>query len=85
MKRLLTADLSKRYGNLKGGADDVKGHRWFHAVDFNKLVARQMRAPYIPQIRGDGDASHFDRYPETQEQYGVTGTSDPYGHLFPDF
>ncbi|KAJ8660019.1 hypothetical protein O0I10_004246 [Lichtheimia ornata] len=85
LKRLLTSDLSKRYGNLKGGADDVKGHRWFHSVDFNKVVARQMRAPYIPQIRGDGDASHFDRYPETQEQYGVTNTSDPYGHLFPDF
>ncbi|KAI8136527.1 camp-dependent protein kinase 5 [Fennellomyces sp. T-0311] len=85
LKRLLTSDLSKRYGNLKNGADDIKNHRWFEGVDFNRLLARQIRAPYIPQIRGDGDASHFDRYPETQEQYGVTGTTDPYHHLFPDF
>ncbi|KAI7848058.1 kinase-like domain-containing protein [Circinella umbellata] len=85
LKRLLTSDLSKRFGNLKNGADDIKNHRWFEGVDFNRLLARQIRAPYIPQIRGDGDASHFDRYPETQEQYGVTGTTDPYNHLFPDF
>lgn len=85
LKRLLTSDLSKRYGNLKNGADDIKNHRWFEGVDFNRLLVRQIRAPYIPQIRGDGDASHFDRYPETQEEYGVTGTNDPYRHLFPDF
>lgn len=86
LKRLLTADLSKRFGNLKGGANDIKHHEWFANVDFNRLLTRQIRAPYIPHIRGDGDASHFDRYPETQEQYGViTNTSDPYRHLFPDF
>ncbi|KAF4700337.1 protein kinase A catalytic subunit, partial [Perkinsus olseni] len=28
VKKLLTADLSKRYGNLKNGADDIKKHKW---------------------------------------------------------
>ncbi|KAI7868931.1 kinase-like domain-containing protein [Spinellus fusiger] len=85
LKRLLTSDLSKRYGNLKGGSEDIKRHPWFQGVDFNRILARQIRPPYVPQIRGDGDASHFDKYPETQEQYGITGVSDPYRHLFPDF
>ncbi|KAI9025209.1 kinase-like domain-containing protein [Phycomyces nitens] len=85
LKRLLMSDLSKRYGNLKGGSEDIKRHPWFQGVDFNRILARQIRPPYVPQIRGDGDASHFDKYPETQEQYGVTGISDPYRHLFPDF
>ncbi|CAO3629230.1 unnamed protein product [Cunninghamella blakesleeana] len=85
LKKLLTADLSKRYGNLKGGSDDIKRHGWFEGVDFNLLLARQIRAPYIPSIRGDGDASHFDKYPETNEQYGATGLNDPYRHLFLSF
>jgi len=29
VKHLLVADLSKRYGNLKNGAADIKNHRWF--------------------------------------------------------
>jgi protein kinase A len=85
LKRLLTPDLTKRFGNLKAGTDDIKRHPWFAGVDFNRILARQIRAPYIPQIRGEGDASHFDKYPETQEQYGVVDQNDPYRHLFPDF
>ncbi|KAG0743902.1 hypothetical protein G6F57_000587 [Rhizopus arrhizus] len=85
LKRLLTTDLTKRFGNLKAGTDDIKRHPWFTGVDFNRILARQIRAPYIPQIRGEGDASHFDKYPETQEQYGVVGQNDPYMHMFPDF
>ncbi|KAG2238061.1 hypothetical protein INT48_002628 [Thamnidium elegans] len=84
LKHLLTSDLSRRYGNLKNGANDIKNHPWFQGVDFERVANRQIRAPYIPQIRGDGDASHFDRYPETNEQYGLP-TEDPYRGKFPDF
>ncbi|CAO3613710.1 unnamed protein product [Cunninghamella blakesleeana] len=85
LKRLLTADLSKRFGNLKGGSEDIKRHPWFDGVDFNRLLARQIRPPYVPTIRGDGDASHFDRYPETNEQYGVTTGDDVYYNYFSTF
>ncbi|EIE92485.1 hypothetical protein RO3G_17007 [Rhizopus delemar RA 99-880] len=84
LKRLLTPDLSRRYGNLKNGADDIKRHPWFQGVDFDKVANRQIRAPYIPQIRGDGDASHFDKYPETNEQYGLP-CQDIHRDKFPDF
>lgn len=84
LKHLLTSDLSRRYGNLKNGADDIKNHPWFQGVDFDRVANRQIRAPYIPQIRGDGDASHFDRYPENNEQYGLPA-EDPYREKFLDF
>ncbi|KAF7728052.1 camp-dependent protein kinase catalytic subunit [Apophysomyces ossiformis] len=84
LKRLLTADLSRRYGNLKNGAEDIKRHPWFFGVDFDRVANRQIRAPYIPTIRGDGDASHFERYPESNEQYGLPAP-DPYREKFPDF
>merc|ERR1719343_21214 len=32
VKKLLTADLGKRYGNLKNGVDDIKKHEWFKDV-----------------------------------------------------
>ncbi|KAI8331213.1 kinase-like domain-containing protein [Chlamydoabsidia padenii] len=85
LRRLLTSDLSKRFGNLRKGAEDVKCHAWFEGVDFNRLLARQHRPPYVPSIRGDGDASHFDRYPESNEQYGLQSGPDPYRHFFSDF
>ncbi|KAI8085001.1 camp-dependent protein kinase 2 [Halteromyces radiatus] len=85
LRRLLTSDLSKRFGNLRNGAEDVKRHAWFEGVDFNRLLARQHRPPYVPSIRGDGDASHFDRYPESNEQYGIQTGPDPYVHFFSDF
>ncbi|ORX54978.1 Pkinase-domain-containing protein [Hesseltinella vesiculosa] len=83
--KLLTADLSKRYGNLKGGSEDIKQHPWFEGVHFQSLLMKQVRAPYVPRLRGDGDASHFDKYPETNEQYGSAGLTDPYRHLFLSF
>ncbi|RCH79981.1 camp-dependent protein kinase catalytic subunit [Rhizopus stolonifer] len=85
LKRLLTPDLTKRFGNLKAGSDDIKRHPWFTGVDFNRILARQIRAPYIPQIKGEGDASHFDKYPEIQEEYGIMDQYDPHKHMFPDF
>ncbi|CAO0795321.1 unnamed protein product [Mucor circinelloides] len=84
LKRLLTPDLSRRYGNLKGGADDIKNHKWFSGVDFVRVANRQVRSPYVPNIRGEGDASHFDRYPETSEKYGMPGP-DPYHDKFSEF
>ncbi|CDH55220.1 camp-dependent protein kinase 5 [Lichtheimia corymbifera JMRC:FSU:9682] len=84
LARLLTSDLTRRYGNLKSGAEDVKRHPWFAAVDFDLVASRQIRAPYIPHIRGNGDTSHFDKYPEATERYGAPA-EDPYRHHFPDF
>ncbi|KAI9312729.1 kinase-like domain-containing protein [Dichotomocladium elegans] len=84
LKRLLVADLSRRYGNLKNGAEDIKRHPWFEGVDFDRVASRQIRAPYIPHIRGDGDASHFDKYPESTERYGEPA-EDPYRDKFADF
>merc|ERR1712028_293196 len=34
IKKLLTADRSKRLGNLKAGAEDVKKHKWFRNFAF---------------------------------------------------
>ena len=37
VKHLLVADVTKRYGCLRNGANDIKNHRWFKNLDWFKL------------------------------------------------
>ncbi|EEU46585.1 uncharacterized protein NECHADRAFT_68629 [Fusarium vanettenii 77-13-4] len=86
LERLITADLTKRLGNLYGGPADVKNHPWFAEVTWDRLARKDIDAPYTPPVKaGAGDASQFDRYPEDPEKYGQTGGSDEFGHLFTEF
>ncbi|KAK5990065.1 cAMP-dependent protein kinase type 2 [Cladobotryum mycophilum] len=86
LERLITADLTKRLGNLFGGSQDVKNHPWFAEVTWDRLARKDIDAPYTPPVKaGSGDASQFDRYPEDPEKYGGPDGSDEYGHLFTEF
>jgi len=84
IKRLLTADLSKRYGNLKGGVADIKRHKWFADIDWRKMRKLEVQPPIVPVVKGDGDTSNFDQYPEDPTEYGIV-CEDPYAHLFVGF
>ena len=48
IKHLLVADLSKRYGNLKNGAEDIKNHRWFAEIDWKLMLEKKLPIPYKP-------------------------------------
>ena len=37
IKHLLDPDVTKRYGCLKDGVNDIKNHRWFKNMDWHKL------------------------------------------------
>jgi protein kinase A len=77
LERLITADLTKRLGNLFGGSQDVKNHPWFAEVTWDRLARKDIDAPYTPPVKaGSGDASQFDRYPEDPEKYGGSGGAD---------
>ena len=85
LSQLITADLTKRLGNLHGGPEDVKNHAWFAEVTWDRLERKDIDAPYIPPIRGgQGDASQYDKYPEETEHYGIEG-EDAYVSLFSSF
>lgn len=43
LKRLLVGDRSRRLGNLKGGAEDVKQHKWFRGVDWFGLLEKTVQ------------------------------------------
>jgi hypothetical protein len=78
LSKLITSDLSKRLGNLVGGSKDIMEHAWFSEVTWDRLMKKDIDAPYVPPVRaGAGDASQFDKYPEETEVYGQP-SDDPY-------
>ncbi|KAJ1980043.1 cAMP-dependent protein kinase catalytic subunit [Dimargaris verticillata] len=85
IRRLLTADRTKRLGNLKDGPADIKRHRWFQAVDWDALLTCKVSAPIVPSYRHLGDTSNFDRYPEAPRDPNPEPGVDPFRHLFPEF
>ncbi|GMF63192.1 unnamed protein product [[Candida] boidinii] len=85
LAKLITADLTRRLGNLQNGPADIRNHPWFAEVVWEKLLLKDIETPYEPPITaGVGDTSLFDHYPEEQLDYGVGG-EDPYAKYFVDF
>uniref|UniRef100_A0A8B9RBT3 cAMP-dependent protein kinase n=1 Tax=Astyanax mexicanus TaxID=7994 RepID=A0A8B9RBT3_ASTMX len=66
LRNLLQVDLTKRFGNLKNGVNDIKNHKWFATTDWIAIYERKVEAPIIPKCRGPGDTSNFDDYEEEE-------------------
>ncbi|KAF2860417.1 serine/threonine-protein kinase YPK2/YKR2 [Piedraia hortae CBS 480.64] len=62
ISQLCQADVSKRLGNVKGGAGTVRSHPWFEGIDWDALYHRQMQGPIVPHLTGPDDTRNFDEY-----------------------
>ena len=56
-------------GCLAGGYRDVKNHPFFKEVNFNKLVKKQIKAPWVPVIDNPLDISHFENFDADEEDF----------------
>lgn len=68
VRKLLTADRTKRFGCLKDGAEDIKRHKWFKPIDWNKCYNRKLKPPYVPSYKAANDTGNFDKYPDSPPQ-----------------
>ncbi|CAF0914612.1 unnamed protein product [Rotaria sordida] len=82
LRNLLQVDLTKRYGNLKNGVDDIKTHKWFSSTDWIAIYQRKVEPPFIPKSKGPGDASNFDDY---EEEPLRIATTEKFGKEFEEF
>ncbi|CAM1310911.1 PRKX (predicted) [Pycnogonum litorale] len=64
VRKLLQHDRTKRLGNMKNGAEDVKSHRWYKTLDWDDVISRHLKPPMLPDVCHDGDSTNFDNYPE---------------------
>ena len=84
IKRLLTLDRTKRLGNLKGGVEDIRRHKFYKGVNFDTLLKLGVQPPIVPVVKSDGDVSNFERYEEVGIERG-SGCDDPFRNLFSGF
>ncbi|KAK4981223.1 cytochrome c oxidase subunit 1 [Elasticomyces elasticus] len=84
---LCTVDLTKRLGNIQGGASAVKSHPWFKGIDWDALYHRKIQGPIVPHLRGPDDTRNFDEYdPEPREREMYTkDMQQKYEATFRDF
>lgn len=68
IRKLLVHDRTRRLGNMKNGASDVKSHRWFRKVSWDDVYNRKLDPPIVPRVRHVGDARNFHDYPEQNWQ-----------------
>ncbi|GAA5805728.1 camp-dependent protein kinase 3 [Helicostylum pulchrum] len=66
-------------------AEQVKAHAWFQSIDFERLLAREVTPPFVPDIKFDGDTRCFDYYEEMILPYHLMHTDKPYCDHFPNF
>ncbi|MBN3298616.1 PKN2 kinase, partial [Amia calva] len=60
MRRLLRRNPERRLGAGERDAEEVKKHPFFRTVDWNGLLAKKVKPPFVPIIKGREDVSNFD-------------------------
>jgi len=78
---------TERLGCLAGGYREVKDHPFFQEVNFNKLVKKQIKAPWVPFIENKLDISHFENFDADDEDFikGKKPLSSDEQLIFQDF
>ena len=67
INHLLVADVSKRYGNLKNGVKYITELRFFRGVNWDKILKKEIEAPYKPKITSNKDISNFPLYSDFED------------------
>lgn len=66
LKNLLQVDLTKRFGNLKNGVNDIKNHKWFITTDWIAIFGRKVRACFFSPS-GEASAARLLIYGQISE------------------
>ena len=60
IEKLLVRDPSKRLGNTNGGSRAIRSHKFFAASEWDQILRKKIKAPWIPIIKDAMDTSNFD-------------------------
>lgn len=74
--KILVRNVTSRLGCRKDGISEVMDHKFFDPLDWSALVAKRIKAPWLPPVKDAFDASCFDRYdgPEEIAPYADDGS-----------
>jgi hypothetical protein len=60
--KLLCRNPTKRLGCLAGGPQEIKQNVYFEKFEFDKLLAKELHAPWKPKVKNKMDHSNFDPF-----------------------
>ncbi|CAJ0569975.1 unnamed protein product, partial [Mesorhabditis spiculigera] len=75
VRKLLEEDRTRRLGCMKGGAEDVMGHRFFSHINWDDVETMRLTPPIVPTLYHAGDTGNFDSYEENTDP-GPVGTKE---------
>ncbi|XP_051806523.1 serine/threonine-protein kinase N2-like [Acanthochromis polyacanthus] len=60
VQKLLKKNPLKRLGAGERDANEVKGEKFFETIDFEALLAKKVKPPFLPSIKDSTDVGNFD-------------------------
>jgi len=79
---LLVKDTGKRLGCGREGADEIKAHRFWRSVDWERLRNKELPPPWRPKVTSALDTSHFDDYDESPDETPYTDDGSKWDAAF---
>ncbi|KAL0280061.1 UNVERIFIED_CONTAM: hypothetical protein PYX00_001469 [Menopon gallinae] len=76
MRRLLKKNPERRLGSSERDAEDVKKQAFFRLINWEDLLLRKVKPPFVPIVSSPEDVSNFDEE-FTSEQPQLTPPKDP--------
>jgi len=61
IKKLLEVDPKKRIGSGKCDAEEIKKHKFFKGINWEKILGKKYKAQFIPQFNNYEDLINFDQ------------------------
>jgi serine/threonine protein kinase len=85
--QLLIKDAAQRLGSLARGPIEIIEHPWFQDINIDSLRARDITAPWIPEIEDSFDLSYFNDWSKLQDKTTLPQApiSKKHENLFKDF
>lgn len=60
--QLLQKEAGKRLGSGAMGSDEIKRHKWFKAINWWKLEAREIQPSFRPEVKGIQCTANFEKH-----------------------
>ena len=60
LQKFFVKDPEQRLGSGENGLNDIKSHPFFSPIDWDSLIEKKIKPPFIPKLKNDTDLRYFD-------------------------